>query len=86
MRKMIESNIVDLTMCKLQDGFAAEGMKLLNAKIPSAEESYKYFVEACASQVACGVHQWWTFMWKLSEDDLQIIIEEYLTLNIDRSA
>jgi hypothetical protein len=85
MKRMIESNIVDLTKVKLQDGFAAEGMKLLNAKVPSIEESYEYFVEAHASRIACGVHQWWTFMWKLKDEDLQLITREYLTLNISPS-
>jgi hypothetical protein len=82
MKQIIQSNIVNNTEHPMQDTYVAAGMKLLNAKIPDEKNSYKYFIEASASNHACGVHQWWSCIWNLSDNDIELLIKLYLTLNI----
>jgi len=82
MKKIIDSNSVNTSEHKMQDTYAAAGMKQLNAKIPDKNDSYKYFVEASGSNHACGIHQWWTFAWNLQGADLELLIRIYLKLNI----
>jgi len=82
MKEIIHSNSIKITDHKMQDTYAAAGMKLLNAKIPDEKESYKYFVEASASNYACGVHQWWSCIWNVSDEEIMIVINLYLRLNI----
>ena len=82
MKEIIHSNRVNISEHKMQDTYAAAGMKLLNAKIPNEQDSYKYFVEAMASNHAFGVHQWWTFVWNLKEEEIKLLLRLYLMLNV----
>jgi hypothetical protein len=82
MKQIINSNIVDIREHKMQDTYASAGMKVLNAKIPDEKDSYKYFVETSISNHACGVHQWWSCIWNLSDEELELVIRLYLLLNI----
>lgn len=75
----IEGN-AELNNHEMQDTFASHGIQLLNKKYPNLEESRRYFTEGQVCDFSSGVHQWWTFIHNLKEDNILYLIEVFLTL------
>ena len=77
MKEILELDIKDHEM---QDTFVSHGIKLLNKKYPTLEESKNYFIEGDFSELSAGVHQWWAFIHNLDKGDILYLIEVFLIL------
>jgi len=83
MKEILSLDNEELKGHEMQDMFVSHGIQLLNKKFPSAEDSYKYFIEGDFTEnmnLSIGVHQWWTFINNLEEHLLLNLIEIFLSL------
>jgi len=83
MKDILSLDNEELKIHEMQDAFVSHGIQLLNKKYPSIDESPKYFIEGDFTEnmdLFIGVHQWWTFISKLDEPSILILIEIFLSL------
>jgi hypothetical protein len=73
----------DIKTYPAQDFFVAEGMKLMQFKYPTFEESKYFFSENTLDFECIGTHQWWTFASKASGEQLFLFLHKFLSLNIN---
>jgi len=73
---------LDISGHTMQDTYMSHGIQLLNKKYPTLEEASYYFTEGYFSLHCIGTHQWWTFIYGLTEGYLVKLIQFYLTLDI----